>query len=580
MGGDSNDGAKFVGSHEAAAGAAQPPEPTQPPGNDNYGTGDNDDDAARTAAAILDLHIAGQAKHKPGPGPRFTGPAPTPPTPSSGRYSAVEPDQLARSLQAVAAQEKLRKGTKVDALAKLARQGFPSIDTNRDAYDALARSIAPDLHPGATLRDFAKLGESPDAFGQTATGQSLKFHDYAFAGSDCICTAVPVTVEGKRAAWIYSEFDTDSTFETCLNWMHPAEWPVNSSLLFKGMLKADGTEAAVADVEPVRGTAVGDVAWYAQYLEVVQLFERVRTQLRFDHQQRDKYAAMSYVLDPAPPSPDKSDRKITVDRGFLSVNDLGPVRHVKVLKIVGFTEDRFTDEALTVCPWWTDFVKGAVEGSTIAYCAQDLDDSVDQYADFANHAFAENLELGTAWARASVQRDYSVEDLVNDSAAVWLKLAKDWTEAWGHGLAVAESLAARSDLVAGDTASLARNLRAAVVPEVASISGSVRPSGRDHVETISIPITGLTNTTVGSISDLVRADDGQTNTTIPASAIAIAIRTVRPRGGETRSELTLRVDTLDHLPGLYCADYTFTGTDGSPHRVPVHFYVSRAVRAS
>jgi len=540
-------------------------------------SGSGDTNVASAVDALIAVHQLSDKTHHHPPG-GFAAPPPNArfATPQQD-YKAPDAADLDKPLLALASSD-MRRSTKVEALAKLARQGYPGRQEHDGAYAKLAASIAPDVHPDQLLKDFRSLADSADAFRRTETGQQLEFHEYAFAVGDCVCTALPVTVDGKDAAWIYSEFDTDASFERCIDWMQPTNWPVDSSLLFQAMLTSAGQDATPADVvRPPTTSGPGD-AWYAQYLEVVQLLRQVQTQLRFDYEERDKYAALSYVLDSAI-DPNRGDGQINVDRGFLSVNDLGPIRHVKALKIVGFSDGTFTEQALTVCPIWSDFVKGAVEGATIAYCAQDLDDSCDDLTAFATDTFAENVEVGTAWARAAVQKDYCVEDAVNDSAAVWLKLANDWTEAWTHGYALAESLAARSDLFTGELKAPPPGLRPPPPRRATSITGSIRPGGRDHIETISIPIQGLVAGATGQISDLVLANGASTPTVIPAAAISAKVVNVRPRGGTVRAELGLRIDTLHRPPGLYGGTYTFT-VDGASRSVPVHFYISRALRRS
>jgi hypothetical protein len=58
------------------------------------------------------------------------------------------------------------------------------------------------------------------------------------------------------------------------------------------------------------------------------------------------------------------DDEIDVDRGFLLVNNAGGVRRVQALKIVGFTADVWDSVALMVRPFWTDWVRSAVEGGS------------------------------------------------------------------------------------------------------------------------------------------------------------------------------------------------------------------------
>ena len=98
--------------------------------------------------------------------------------------------------------------------------------------------------------------------------------------------------------------------------------------------------------------------WQGVFHEEVRLFERVNTLLRCSHWRMPGAAAMTYDLDLS------LDGQIDVDRGFLLVTDTGPVRRVQVLKIVRFTTTSGTPSRRLVCPFWTDWIRGAVEGAT------------------------------------------------------------------------------------------------------------------------------------------------------------------------------------------------------------------------
>lgn len=500
-------------------------------------------------------------------------------------HPRVESAQL-RQLAAVPVEgddRLVRLGTKVSALASFARAGYP--DRKRsdvgDGYLALARAVAPTVEPERVLSDMRVLATSPELFAATETGQSLDSFHYALIGKDCVCSTIPVKVKAAdgtvyKAAWIYSEFDTSTSLADCIDWMHPANWPIDSPLLFQAMLNKSAapplTSATTSDVTPTGGQN-----WSADFNEIVRLYEQINTSLHFEHQQIGGYAATSYILDntiePA------GDGTIVIDRGFLSANDLGSMRHIKALKIVGFLEPRFTNEALTVCPIWTDFVKGAVEGAAISFCAADVGDSCEDLNSFVVDATSEYLDLGTRWAKSAVSKDYCVEDLAQDSAGAWIKLATDWSTAWSKGFEVMKSLGAESPIYGSAAAAASNAFQGSGTEDVASV-GRITPAGPDMIETIVLPIKGLQAETVGHLAPLEFAGDPKV--AIGAADVDVSIRRARSgEPGRSRFVLVLKVDTTKAQPGLYCGMYTFVpgGPTSSAAQVsvPVHFYASGAV---
>ena len=52
---------------------------------------------------------------------------------------------------------------------------------------------------------------------------------------------------------------------------------------------------------------------------------------------------------------------LQVDRGYLMAADVGGRRHVKALKVVGFTNTLLNTVATEVCPEWSEWVQSAVQ---------------------------------------------------------------------------------------------------------------------------------------------------------------------------------------------------------------------------
>jgi hypothetical protein len=221
-------------------------------------------------------------------------------------------------------------GARLDVLHALAAADFPRFESNADDYTRLAQSIAgPNNVDAQTLLDDIKASAGGDtAFAATSTGQALPHSAAAFVGQD-LCHTARVTVDGKPATWIFSEFETDASFEDLAEWVNPASWAKRGPMLFKKMELVGGAPTSMSGIDARQH-------WHAEFLEEVQLVDRLKTILHCDYfSQTDQAVGTTYDLTFS------VDHQITVDRGFLLATDVGNgKRRVKVLKIVGHVRRR------------------------------------------------------------------------------------------------------------------------------------------------------------------------------------------------------------------------------------------------
>ena len=163
------------------------------------------------------------------------------------------------------------------------------------------------------------------------------------------CAAVPVDVEGKQAVWIFTEFETKQSLKTLRDWMIPDHWPDWGGEMFKEMRPLGSL-----DLRPTRG---GAKQTHSNYLEVVEIGgHRLETELRCDFKTEERWAATSFDLERS------IGDMLQVDRGYLMVADVGGRRHVKALKVVGFTNTLLNTVATQVCPEWSLWVQRATQG--------------------------------------------------------------------------------------------------------------------------------------------------------------------------------------------------------------------------
>ena len=120
-----------------------------------------------------------------------------------------------------------------------------------------------------------------------------------------------------------------------------------------------------------------------------------------------------------------------------------PGCRVQALKIVGFTADIWDTFAQHVCPWWTRFLRGAVQDSpnppkpTVpASLGKGLepDDLIEAWTSFFGTSARVYLDLFDDISARAVSGTYSHSDWLADGTRLWSRLAKDWVKAWTYGL--------------------------------------------------------------------------------------------------------------------------------------------------
>src|SRR5271168_1366677 len=167
-----------------------------------------------------------------------------------------------------------------------------------------------------------------------------------------VCAAVPVDVEGRQAVWIFTEFETGESLKTLRDWLIPDHWPSWGGEMFKEMRPLGSL-----DLRPSRS---GAKQTHSNYLEVVEIGgHRLETELRCDFKSAERWAATSYDLNRS------IGDMLQVDRGYLMVADVGGRRHVKALKVVGFTNTLLNTVATDVCPEWSTWVQRATTVSAV-----------------------------------------------------------------------------------------------------------------------------------------------------------------------------------------------------------------------
>jgi hypothetical protein len=485
------------------------------------------------------------------------------------------PASAGAQLRAVAAadEREVPVSARVGVLYRLAKAGFPRYETDADAYGELATSVAQarGLDGDQLLSDLKESATEGVPFETTASGRALPHHEAAFVSSD-VCTTRRVSVGGLDAVWVFSEFETDAPFEQVAEWVDPHHWPERGPMLFRSM-------APVGPGQPVTIPGnLGSEHWHGVFHEEVQLVSRLNTLLHCDFwRDRDVSAGMTYDLDLS------LDGQINVDRGFLLVNDLGPVRRVKALKVVGFTADVWDDVAELVCPFWTDWVRGAVRGGSTS-TPQPHEPDPGEQPDAHGEGGFEPGDLLEAWVRffGSAARDYlemasdtgtrmraggySASDWLDDGTRYWSRLAKDWARAWTYGLdALGEMAREGADAglaPPGTDPGAARGFMTSMTASTRAASGTALP-----VEVTTIPVPGLSPDDQPEVSRLVSIEAG--GTTLPSTDVTVTVVTL-PDGSAG-----VRLGTTDTVvpAGLYVG--VLQTAQGRP-LAPVQLYVSRA----
>lgn len=467
--------------------------------------------------------------------------------------------------------EQIPVSARLGVLGELARAGFPEWETDEAGYRALAGSVA-SRRSGVEadqLLDDLKLATSEQVpFHTLQSGRSLPHHESAFVGED-VCTVRTVQTGGLSATWIFSEFETDAPFDRVAEWVDPRNWPRRGPLLFKGM-DLVGVERPVSLGPP------GDIHWHAVFREEVQLVQRVTTLLHCDFwQDGDRAAGMTYDLSFS------LDDQIDVDRGFLLVNDVGPVRRVKALKIVGFKEQIWDRVAAMVRPFWTDWVRAAVEGGGSSTPGRPgsvpTEDSTrrspwvessEAWIDFLGDSARTYLELFDDMSSRVSAPDAKAVDFADDQRRLFSQLAKDWAQAWTFGLDTLSEVA-REGLDAGLTPPDTPRDRGRGA--ATTMTAAAAPAATAGTEGTVLPLSGLTPQDSPSVSDLVSIESGAAR--IPAASIATSVEALGTGGGHG---VRLRVAVASVAPGLYVGEVT--AKEGAAP-VPVQLYVSQATGA-
>ncbi len=376
--------------------------------------------------------------------------------------------------------------------------------------------------------------------------------------SQVICKATPVDVEGKQAVWIFTEFETEEPLATLRDWLIPDNWPDWGGAMFKEM-----RPIGPVDLRPTRSNAQQT---HATYLEVVEIGgHRLETELRCELKSTKDWAAMSYDLDRS------IGEMLQVDRGYLMAADVCGRRHVKALKVVGFTNTLLNTVATEVCPEWSVWVQRAVnkEAKELAGGSDPTPGSVgdsgptDTSSDDGTAGFtggvAEQL-IGTVTDMVEFYAPFTVDvtervwsgrygpvDAANDTSRLFQRLARDWSRAWQVG---------RDNVQQWSEAS--------VRPTAEADPGR---TGRS-IEHTTLVVEARSGKARVSVSDLTRV--GRRAATIKGSEVKITPPAVEDAGC---AYVTLEADTTNVPCGLYEGELV-AGAGGE--QSPALFYVSHA----
>jgi hypothetical protein len=301
------------------------------------------------------------------------------------------------------------------------------------------------------------------------------------------------------------------------------------------------------------------------------------------------------------------DNQLDVDRGFLLVVDTGATRRVKVLKIVGFTDDVWDDVARMVCPFWTDWVRGAVQGGSTSVphppkadpgspdtptTGGATGDRMSEWLEFFGDAARVYADLFDDVTGRAAAGGYSATDWLDDARRTWTQLAKDWARAWSYGMESLQELreqgldagfappgadreAARgytANLLkaAGDAAASATagsGAAAAAGRTVAAPAGATTASASARVEGTTVPLVGLGPNDQPRVTGLTSIEAG--GSMIPESDLAVSVITT----ADGSSAVRVTTANATAAPGLYVG--TVQTAEGQP-LAPVQLYLSRA----
>jgi hypothetical protein len=383
--------------------------------------------------------------------------------------------------------------------------------------------------------------------------------DEGSSAAGVTCAAVPVDVEGKQAVWIFTEFETGESLKNLRDWLIPDHWPEWGGEMFKEMRPIGGI-----DLRSTRGNAQHT---HSNYLEVVEIGgHRLETELRCELKSTKTWAAVSYDLDRS------IGDVLQVDRGYLMVADVGGRRHVKALKVVGFTDTLLNTVATQVCPEWSVWVQRATKVAAVQAAGGSVDprpgsvgDSIPNVSESADGIGAFTGGMAEQWVATVTDMvefyapftvdvserlwsgRYGRVDAANDSSRLFQRLARDWSRAWQTGMASAANWA-----------------EATVRPTAGADPGR---SART-IEHTTLMVRAQTGRARVTVSDLERV--GHTQASIKASEVTLTPPILEDPGP---AYITMQADTTKVPCGLY-EGALVAGAGGKP--APALFYVSHA----
>ena len=475
--------------------------------------------------------------------------------------------------------EEIPVSERLAVLYDVAKAGSPQRESLQDEYRAVANTAlafrrepperyAPVLAPEDLLDDLVQAARDKVPFDTTRSARAFAHRDKVFIGQN-VCTIRQVKVGGVPATWLYSEFETNASFEHVADWVDPREWSKWGPAFFRKM-ELQFAPPAPVDISP---PPPGDPHWHGLFHEQVRLVRLVNTALRCSYWRGEKAAGMTYDLDAS------LDREIDVDRGFLLVTDLWTARRVQVLKIVSFTNDWWDRVARLVCPFWTDWIRAAVEGGSTSaptsptyFPFPDPSSCVatmDAWAAFLADSARPYMELGSSATSRIRSKAYSTNDFLADGAVVWSQLAKDWAGAWKAWTDTVDEVA-REGLDAGFTPpGVPREVGRRSAASAAGATAKAATAAPAEAGGTVVSVPGLTETDRPVCSELVSIDVGSAK--IAARDVSVTVLSL-PDG-----KLAARVQASASAPvGLYVGQ--LAGPDGRA-LAPVHLYVSRATGA-
>ena len=372
------------------------------------------------------------------------------------------------------------------------------------------------------------------------------------------CAAVPVDVEGKQAVWIFTEFETSESLKTLRDWLIPDHWPNWGGEMFKEM-RPLGSLA-------LRPSPSGAKQTHSNYLEVVEIGgHRLETELRCDFKSAERWAATSYDLNRS------IGNMLQVDRGYLMVLDVGGRRHVKALKIVGFTNTLLNTVATDVCPEWSTWVQRATTVSAVRAAGGSnptpgsigdsdprLSQSTEGAAAFTGGVAQQFIETMTdmmdfygpfvtdvgerVWSG-----HYGQTDVANDTSRLFQRLARDWSRAWQMGM---DGVSNWAEVTVRPTA------------------GADPGRSARTIEHTTLMVKARSDNARVSITDLTRV--GEKGATISSSEFTVTPSVVDKAG---RVYVTVQAETSKFPAGLYEGSLV-AGAGGK--EAPALFYVSHA----